>query len=132
MYTFDAEERERRSSLIDKYRPGYVSRELLDAVFYCDEDSPKEEVEQMEGWRRRRYYPWCQWMMKWGYPPGWIAGRGKLRRACWSTPLTIKTRSRYSRTDWRSRRWKRRMMISQMGLICFKSLEGIWKKPPRR
>ena len=95
MYTFDAEERQRQLSLLDAFRPGHVSRELLDAVFCSDEESTQEEVEQMEGWRRRRYYPWYQWMMKWGYPPGWIAGKGKLYPAqCW-TQLIFKIRSRY-------------------------------------
>jgi hypothetical protein len=82
MYTYTSEERQRRLDLLSDYRPGYVSRDLLDALFYHDEDSTEEDIEQMEGWRRRRYYPWYQWMMKWGYPPGWVAGRGKsnLRR----------------------------------------------------
>jgi len=78
MYTFDAEEKERRLSLLDRFRPGQVSSDLLDAVFYTDEDSTREEVEQVEGWRRREYFPWYQWMMKWGYPPGWVAGRGEI------------------------------------------------------
>jgi hypothetical protein len=77
MYTFDAEERERRLSLVDRFRPDHVSRALFDAVFYTDEESTREEEEQIDGWRRRGYYPWYQWMMKWGYPPGWIAGRGE-------------------------------------------------------
>jgi hypothetical protein len=77
MYTYTSEERQRRLDLLSDYRPGYVSRDLLDALFYHDEDSTEEDIEQMEGWRRRRYYPWYQWMMKWGYPPGWVAGRGK-------------------------------------------------------
>jgi hypothetical protein len=76
-YTFDAEERERRLDLLNGFRPGYVSEELLDAIFYIDEETTREEEEQIEGWRRRGYYPWYQWMMKWGYPPGWIAGRGE-------------------------------------------------------
>jgi hypothetical protein len=77
MYTYDAEERERRLDLLNSFRPGYVSDELLDAVFYVDEESTREEEEQIEGWRRRGYFPWYQWMMKWGYPPGWIAGKGE-------------------------------------------------------
>lgn len=81
-YTFDAEERERRLDLLNGFRPGYVSEELLDAIFYVDEETTREEEEQIEGWRRRGYYPWYQWMMKWGYPPGWIAGKGKLKSTC--------------------------------------------------
>lgn len=77
MYTFDADDKDRRLALLDRLRPGHVSEELLDAVFYADEESTREEVEQIEGWRRRGFNPWYQWMMKWGYPPGWVAGRGK-------------------------------------------------------
>jgi hypothetical protein len=77
MYTFDYDEKSRRLSLVDRFRPGQVSKALLDAVFYTDDEMSGEEVEQMDAWRRRRYYPWYQWMMKWGYPPGWIAGRGE-------------------------------------------------------
>jgi len=77
MYTFDTDEKARRLALMDRFRPGEVSQALLDAVFYTDDEMTSDEMQQMEGWRTRRYYPWYQWMLKWGYPPGWTAGRGE-------------------------------------------------------
>jgi hypothetical protein len=77
MYTLDTDEKARRLALVDRFRPGEVSQALLDAVFFTDEEMTSDEIQQMEGWRNRRYYPWYQWMLKWGYPPGWIAGRGE-------------------------------------------------------
>ena len=36
--------------------------------------------EEMEIKRRRRDWPWLWGMLRWGYPPGWVAGRGDLGR----------------------------------------------------
>lgn len=76
MYTFDGAERSRRLALVDRYTPGAVSSELADAVFTPEEEMDPDEAERVAVERRRRRYPWLKWMMKWGYPPGWVAGRG--------------------------------------------------------
>lgn len=77
-YSFTEAERERRLDLLSRFRPGQVSQQLAEAVFWIGEDSTEEEVEEMTVKRRKREWPWLRWMMKWGYPSGWIAGRGKL------------------------------------------------------
>lgn len=76
MYTFDESERHRRLGLVDRFTPGRISSDLADAVLTMEEDMSPEEVERMNLEKRRRRYPWLNWMMKWGYPPGWVAGRG--------------------------------------------------------
>lgn len=78
MYTFDADERARRLSLVDRFKPGQISESLADAIYHVEEGfQTEEEIEQMAVERRRRRYPWLKWMLKWGYPPGWIAGRSE-------------------------------------------------------
>lgn len=80
MYTFDEDERSRRLGLVDRFRPGKISSELADAIYAVEEDMTPDEMEHMGYEKRRRRYPWLNWMMKWGYPPGWIAGKGELDR----------------------------------------------------
>lgn len=77
MYTFDEAERARRLDLVDRFRPGQISSTLADAIFAIGEDMSPDEIERIGYEKRRRRYPWLTWMMKWGYPPGWIAGKGE-------------------------------------------------------
>lgn len=28
--------------------------------------------------KKRGDWPWFEWMLKWGYPPGWVSGKGKF------------------------------------------------------
>jgi hypothetical protein len=74
-YTFTEDERSRRLDLLAAFRPGRVSPALRDALFWVDEDAEDEEIAQAANKKRRKDWPWLRWMMRWGYPPGWVAGR---------------------------------------------------------
>lgn len=98
---FDEEEKQRRLDLVDRFEPGKMSQTLLDAVFEDDEEGmeqlqqemqrrgirdeeDKEVFLSMKGDERERKrlkgeVPWFEWMRKWGYPPGWVAGKGELQ-----------------------------------------------------
>lgn len=100
LYTYTADERTRRLALCSRFVPGEVSQELEDALFWVEEEdelgdqgivvNPRGgEVEEdlrdrqvrvslARAARKRRQYPWFEWMLKWGYPPGWVAGKGEL------------------------------------------------------
>jgi hypothetical protein len=73
-----AQEKARREELLDRYQPGRISEKLAEAVWFVDDDEDEEAIEEMKVKRRRGEWPWLWGMMKWGYPPGWIAGRSDL------------------------------------------------------
>jgi hypothetical protein len=77
-----------------------VTPELAQAVFYIPpardegdahglalgleegEMSLREEEEvEMRIRRDKAQWPWLWGMVRWGYPPGWVAARGKPRRS---------------------------------------------------
>ena len=74
-----AETKVRRMQLLDRFQPGRVSEELAEAVWWIldEEDEDEEEREEMEVKRQRCQWPWLLAMVRWGYPPGWIAGKGE-------------------------------------------------------
>lgn len=93
-YIFTVDERDRRLSLLDQFRPGEISDDLASALFWIEDEEEglidpralgEEESPEMRGVRiatlrvqkKRRQYPWFEWMLKWGYPPGWVAGKGE-------------------------------------------------------
>lgn len=84
-YMFTEAERTRRLVLLERFRPGRVSTALSNALFWVEDDEDiggavaAEEVQHMELKKRRKEWPWLRWMTRWGYPPGWIAGRSKSR-----------------------------------------------------
>lgn len=101
-YTYTAEERNRRLDLLSRFTPGEISEDLKDAIFYIDEEEEGGEgilinpggtggidgYEEDEGTKQMRIgmmkvrrnrgdWPWLEWMLKWGYPPGWVASKGE-------------------------------------------------------
>lgn len=72
-------EKARQLELLDRFRPGHVSEDLAEAVWWIGDEveDDEEEIQQIKVRRRRREWPWLWWMLKWGYPPGWLAGRGE-------------------------------------------------------
>jgi hypothetical protein len=89
-YAFSESERARRLELVERFRPGRISDELADAVFYSclyegemeemeegEVDWLEEEREEMKVKRVKGEWPWLWRMLRWGYPPGWVAATGK-------------------------------------------------------
>ena len=88
------EERDRRLDLAERFIPGKVSRELARAAFWFEgEDDDRGRGRKLEtgevSWEeerrvemdikmRRKDWPWLAGIAKWGFPPGWIAGRGEM------------------------------------------------------
>ncbi|WVF71584.1 hypothetical protein IAT40_006392 [Kwoniella sp. CBS 6097] len=89
-------EKDRRLELVDQFVPGKISAQLEDAICYIDandkysdnasagienlaqgeqEQLIRLEMEKVEVKRRRKRWDWYEGMMRWGYPPGWVAGR---------------------------------------------------------
>jgi hypothetical protein len=84
---YDEEHRARCLDLVKRFIPGVIGAELADAVFWSgnadadDVDLSRDEADELKRllWqKKRKRWPWLQWMLKWGYPPGWVAGRGQL------------------------------------------------------
>lgn len=91
-YVCTPDDRKRRLKRATQLRPNNPSSKLLDAVFFVEpvdedevvnrrdltpEQSRRFEEEAFVNVRRRRgEMPWFEQMMRWGYPPGWIAQRG--------------------------------------------------------
>ena len=91
-YIFDSDERERRLELSRRFQPGRISVELVDALFDVDLDAElrqkgihdAEDADTYEHYRReevrvQRKQGKLDWLLRiahWGYPPGWIAGKG--------------------------------------------------------
>jgi hypothetical protein len=94
-YAYTAAEQDRRLELLSRFTPGQVSEALQDALFYTgdeaadmrggiivdprgedeDEGSRRVRVAMLKVGRKRGKWPWLDWMLKWGYPPGWVAGK---------------------------------------------------------
>ncbi len=93
-------EKARRLDLADRFRPGWISEELAEAVWWVEDEDDDEAIEEIEAKKRRREWPWLCWMMRWGYPPGWIAGRGgfETRTACRLIP-SVRSDRRSPSTD---------------------------------
>ena len=93
-YVVTEDDKQRRQDLLDRLRPGQVSSNLADAVFWVDEipgedansaemedgevveDTVSDEVLEMRVKRNRQAWPWLLGMSRWGYPSGWLAGQG--------------------------------------------------------
>nr|XP_018263176.1 uncharacterized protein I303_04669 [Kwoniella dejecticola CBS 10117]OBR85334.1 hypothetical protein I303_04669 [Kwoniella dejecticola CBS 10117] len=77
------EEKDRRLELVDKFQAGRISQELEDAICHFDEDAIEDDSQmdlirqQIEVKRRRKRWDWYDRIMRWGYPPGWIAVKGE-------------------------------------------------------
>lgn len=66
----------RSLELLDRFQPGVVSDDLHRALFARDDDDPEDMEMDDEFTATRQDYPWFEGMLKWGYPPGWIASKG--------------------------------------------------------
>ncbi|WWD17410.1 hypothetical protein CI109_101851 [Kwoniella shandongensis] len=80
------DEKSRRLELLDQYRPGVISDGLVDAICHLDEGILEGEEEEMDEvrrridtMRRRKQWEWLRGIMRWGYPPGWIAGKDPIQ-----------------------------------------------------
>ncbi|RSH83753.1 hypothetical protein EHS25_005368 [Saitozyma podzolica] len=95
-YVFTEEERHRRLDLASRFRPGEVTPELAQAVFYIPpardevdadrlgleegEMSLREEEEvELRIRRDKAQWPWLWGMVRWGFPPGWVAARDPMQ-----------------------------------------------------
>ena len=80
-----AETKARRMQLLDRFQPGRVSEDLAEAVWWIqdEEDEDEEERVELEVRRRKSQWPWLLGMVRWGYPPGWIAGKGEFMASVW-------------------------------------------------
>lgn len=131
-YRFDEDERRRRLSLIDRFRPGgQISADLADALFWLNDDDAgderaedgivfvsggrggtgafqvpadmeegevdedaqarQEEKDRLAVMKSRRQWPWLMGMLRWGYPPGWVAAKDPIevvRRRVSHLPVT--------------------------------------------
>jgi hypothetical protein len=95
-YVCTEEDRRRRIDLNGQFTHGSISKALLDAHFWVEPEEedfmgrdPDDEQVKAESKRRveieveiklkrkRKEYEWLQNMLKWGYPPGWIARASK-------------------------------------------------------
>ncbi|WVQ99293.1 hypothetical protein IAU59_006425 [Kwoniella sp. CBS 9459] len=92
------DEKDRRLDLVDRFVPGMISAQLEDAICFVDipdgignessdegvegveEEGPsvRQERELADVKRRRKRWDWYEGMMRWGYPPGWVAGKDPI------------------------------------------------------
>ncbi|ORY32529.1 hypothetical protein BCR39DRAFT_375744 [Naematelia encephala] len=93
-YRFNEDERHRRLELVHRFEPGRVSEKLADAVFYLTDQFAISDLELEDGEvseatmaierdKSQGRWPWLNYMLKWGYPPGWVAAkdpRDEVRR----------------------------------------------------
>jgi hypothetical protein len=95
-YVCTSDDRKRRLKRASQLRPNNLSSKLLDAIFFVEPADPDEVVDRngltpeqyrrfkedayVNVRRRRGEMPWFEQMMRWGYPPGWIAQRGEFNR----------------------------------------------------
>ncbi|KAK8864293.1 hypothetical protein IAR55_001539 [Kwoniella newhampshirensis] len=79
-----SEEKQRRLKLLDRFRPGRISEDLKDAV--CEVGLVEEDGGELDDadllvnqvMRRREQWDWVKGIARWGYPPGWIAGKDPI------------------------------------------------------
>ena len=84
-YTCTLQDKKRRLALSRDFKPGVVSARLANVVFWVEDGDEEEDDEENEAIgikRRRGEYPWLLGIARWGYPPGWIAGKGESSDKC--------------------------------------------------
>ncbi|RXK40126.1 hypothetical protein M231_02583 [Tremella mesenterica] len=77
----------RRLSLSERFKPGEISTDLADALFYPDEDEEDEldvralalRRAERKIMKRRKKWPWLERIAFWGYPPGWTAVKDPMQ-----------------------------------------------------
>ncbi|ORX36787.1 hypothetical protein BD324DRAFT_468822 [Kockovaella imperatae] len=125
-YSVTDEDKIRRLDLVDRFDPGRVSNTLADALFWIDptllrlpdetpgdkrdledgevsDDFPeRDQVLEIRGMRRRRAWPWINEMVRWGYPPGWIASKDpmiEVKRRIQQLPISTGDESEDDESD---------------------------------
>lgn len=97
-YECTTDDKERRLKLARRFtKAGQPSEQLLDAVFWVEPDVEgifEDGEDETERYRRaedrlrlrvqrnKKEMPWYIWIIKWGYPPGWIASKGEQALFC--------------------------------------------------